>query len=74
MTLVNFVVEMKSIADSLRRIAEALERMSPPAKFPARKEPHTEEDLVTLNNEILWNQEEEERFRMATSQGENAEN
>lgn len=68
MSLINVAVDLEKIVRLLERIAEALERAYPPTIIPRRDKPHTEEDLIVLDNEKLWNLEQEELSQKAKAQ------
>ena len=59
------IVASKEAVHELRRIADALERLSPVPAQSATKKPRTVEDLMTTNDETLADiEDEEERKRM----------
>lgn len=64
MNLLTLNVNLDRVANALERIGDILER-----RYPKRvhnlDSPHTEEDLIILNNEKLWNQEQEDALALA---------
>lgn len=68
MTLLELNVNLDRVANALERIGDILDRAYP--KFASRVgEPHTEEDLIILNNEKIWNQEQEDASEQARKLG-----
>jgi hypothetical protein len=67
-TLLELNVNLNRVASALERIGDILERRYPKPVHNLDK-PHTEKDLIILNDEKLWQQEQEDIYQRAKELG-----
>ena len=70
MSLIELNINFNRIAKALERIGDILDREYPEQHLNPFSKPHDESDLIVLDNEKIWNLEQEDAYRQAASQNQ----